>query len=79
MTDYLPEDHIAYRIQRAKETSTHDGVRRKFGKLFVKTGKLERSLAKHYTDYLLKGTREIIMISLITIVVLLLLKTNTKS
>ena len=57
MTDYLPEDHIAYRLQLAKETSTHDGVRRKFGQPFVKTGKLERSLAKHYTDLFTKRNK----------------------
>ncbi len=30
--------------------STHSGVRQKFGQLFVKTGKINRTLAKHYTD-----------------------------
>ena len=96
MTDYLPEDYIAYRLQRAKETileveihiqnefwntavnrmyyacfqavgvllikhgietSTHEGVRRKFVQLFVKTGMLERSLAKHYTDLFTKRNK----------------------
>ena len=84
MTDYLPEDYIVYRLQRAKETireveihiqnefwntavnrmyyacfyavgallikhgvktSRHEGARQKFGQLFVKTGKVDRSLA----------------------------------
>ncbi len=30
--------------------STHSGVRQKFGQLFVKTGKISKTLAKHYTD-----------------------------
>ena len=93
MTDYLPEDYIVYRLQRAKETireveihiqnefwntavnrmyyacfyavgallikhgvktSRHEGARQKFGQLFVKTGKVDRSLAKHYTDLFVK-------------------------
>lgn len=32
------------------ESSSHTGVRQLFGKLFVKTGKFDKSLAKHYTD-----------------------------
>jgi len=89
MTNYLPEDFIKYRIERAKETveevkthienkfwntainrmyyacfyavgalimkynveaSSHSGVRQQFGQLFVKTGKFDRELAKHYTE-----------------------------
>lgn len=30
-------------------TSSHTGVRQKFGQLFVQTGKIDVSLAKHYT------------------------------
>lgn len=32
------------------EASTHAGIRQKFGEHFVKTGKVERELAKHYTE-----------------------------
>lgn len=32
------------------KTSSHSGTRQKFGQLFVKTGKVDRNLAKHYTD-----------------------------
>lgn len=32
------------------ETSSHSGTRQKFGQLFVKSGKVDRDLAKHYTD-----------------------------
>lgn len=32
------------------QVSTHNGVRQKFGKHFVKTGKFDRNLAKHFTD-----------------------------
>lgn len=37
-------------IQHGIKASTHSGIRQKFGQLFVKTGKIDRSLAKHYTD-----------------------------
>jgi len=96
MTDYLPKDYIAYRLQRAKETikevethiqnefwntavnrmyyacfyavgallikhgvetTRHEGARQKFGQLFVKTGKVDRSLAKHYTDLFVKRNK----------------------
>lgn len=30
-------------------TSSHSGARQKFGQLFVKTGKIDKNLAKHYT------------------------------
>lgn len=36
--------------QHKIEASTHAGVRQKFGEHFVKTGKVERELAKHYTE-----------------------------
>ncbi|HOG20338.1 MAG TPA: HEPN domain-containing protein [Salinivirgaceae bacterium] len=32
------------------EASSHAGVRQKFGQVFVKSGKFDRKLAKHYTD-----------------------------
>ena len=32
------------------EVSSHAGVRQKFGQHFVKAGKFDRNLAKHYTD-----------------------------
>lgn len=32
------------------DTSTHAGVRQKFGQLFVKTGKIDKILARHYTN-----------------------------
>ena len=38
-------------------TSTHSGTRQKFGELFVKTGKIERYLGKHYSDLFEKRTK----------------------
>ncbi len=32
------------------EVASHSGIRQKFGQLFVKTGKFDKDLAKHYTD-----------------------------
>lgn len=32
------------------DVSTHAGVRQKFGQLFVKTGKIDKNLARHYTN-----------------------------
>jgi len=32
------------------EASSHAGIRQKFGQLFVKTGIIDKGLAKHYTD-----------------------------
>ncbi|MFW5822170.1 MAG: HEPN domain-containing protein [Tangfeifania sp.] len=32
------------------EVSSHSGVRQKFGEHFVKTGKIDRGLAKHFTE-----------------------------
>jgi len=32
------------------DVSSHSGVRQKFGECFVKTGKIDRELAKHFTD-----------------------------
>jgi len=32
------------------ETSSHSGMRQKFGQLFVKTGKIDRTLGKHYSE-----------------------------
>lgn len=33
-----------------RSNKSHAGVRQKFGQLFVKTGIVEKRLAKHYTD-----------------------------
>ncbi len=32
------------------DVSSHSGVRQKFGEHFVKTGKIDRNLAKHFTE-----------------------------
>jgi len=32
------------------EVSSHSGVRQKFGEYFVRTGKVDRDLAKHFTE-----------------------------
>ncbi len=32
------------------EVSSHSGVRQKFGETFVKTGRINRDLAKHFTE-----------------------------
>jgi len=32
------------------EVSSHSGVRQKFGEYFVRTGKIDRDLAKHFTE-----------------------------
>jgi uncharacterized protein (UPF0332 family) len=32
------------------KVSTHAGIRQQFGKLFVKEGKFDKTLAKHYTE-----------------------------
>ena len=37
-------------VKHEIETSSHSGVRQQFGQLFVKTGKFDKKLAKHYTD-----------------------------
>ena len=37
-------------VKNGVETSSHSGTRQKFGQLFVKIGKVDRELAKHYTD-----------------------------
>jgi uncharacterized protein (UPF0332 family) len=37
-------------VKHGVETSSHSGTRHKFGQLFVKTGKVDKNLAKHYTD-----------------------------
>ena len=36
-------------IKHKIHTSSHSGVRQKFGLHFVQTGKIEKNLAKHYT------------------------------
>ncbi len=37
-------------VKHEIETSSHSGTRQKFGQLFVKTGKIDRALGKHYSD-----------------------------
>jgi uncharacterized protein (UPF0332 family) len=37
-------------IKNQVNPSSHSGVRQKFGQLFVKTGIIEKTLAKHYAD-----------------------------
>lgn len=37
-------------LKHGVETSSHTGSRQKFGQLFVKTGKVDKTLAKLYTD-----------------------------
>ncbi len=32
------------------DVSSHSGVRQKFGEYFVRTGKIDRNLAKHFTE-----------------------------
>lgn len=36
--------------QNGIEVSSHQGVRQKFGEHFVKTGKFDKTLAKHFTE-----------------------------
>jgi len=40
------------------EVSSHSGVRQKFGEYFVRTGKIERNLAKHFTELSEKRHKE---------------------
>lgn len=44
-------------IKEGVETSSHSGVRQKFGELFVKTGLVSRDLAKHYSDLFEKRSK----------------------
>ena len=37
-------------VKQGIETSSHSGTRQKFGQLFVKTGKIDKNLAKHFTE-----------------------------
>lgn len=37
-------------VKNGIETSSHTGTRQKFGQLFVKTGKVDKILAKHYAE-----------------------------
>ncbi|HNZ72445.1 MAG TPA: HEPN domain-containing protein [Prolixibacteraceae bacterium] len=49
---------IALLVKNDIETTTHDGVRNQLGKVFVKTGIIEKQLGKLYSklfDYRLKG------------------------
>jgi uncharacterized protein (UPF0332 family) len=44
-------------ITQNVESSSHSGTRQKFGELYVKTGKIDRILAKHYTDLFEKRSK----------------------
>jgi len=44
-------------ITQNVESSSHSGTRQKFGELYVKTGKIDRTLAKHYTDLFEKRSK----------------------
>ena len=44
-------------IKHGINTSSHKGARQKFGQHFVKTSKIDRSLAKHYTDLFVKRSK----------------------
>jgi uncharacterized protein (UPF0332 family) len=37
-------------IKEKIDVSSHSGARQKFGEYFVKTGKIDRELAKHFTE-----------------------------
>jgi len=37
-------------VKNGIETSSHSGTRQKFGQVFVKTGQIDKSLGKHYTE-----------------------------
>lgn len=37
-------------VQNNIEVASHQGVRQKFGEYFVKTGKFDKTLAKHFTE-----------------------------
>lgn len=37
-------------VKHGIETGSHSGCRQKFGQLFVQKGKIDKELAKHYTD-----------------------------
>lgn len=39
------------------ETLSHAGLRQKFGQLFIKTGKIDRNLGKHFSDLFEKRTK----------------------
>ena len=40
----------ALMVKHNVQVSTHAGIRQQFGKLFVKEGKFDKALAKHYTE-----------------------------
>jgi uncharacterized protein (UPF0332 family) len=44
-------------IKHGIHTSSHKGARQKFGQYFVKTDKVNRSLAKHYADLFVKRSK----------------------
>ena len=37
-------------VKDSIDVSSHSGVRQKFGEYFVRTGKIDRNLAKHFTE-----------------------------
>lgn len=37
-------------VKHGIDTSSHSGCRQKFGQLFVQNGKIDKKLAKHYTE-----------------------------
>ena len=37
-------------IKHGVETASHSGARQQFGKIFVKTGKINKELAKHFSE-----------------------------
>ena len=37
-------------LKNGIETSSHSGTRQKFGQFFVRTGKIDKTLAKHFTS-----------------------------
>ena len=44
-------------IKHGVETASHSGTRQKFGEQFVKTGLVNRDLAKHYSDLFEKRSK----------------------
>lgn len=44
-------------IKQGVVTASHSGLRQKFGQLFIKTGKINRELGRHYSDLFEKRHR----------------------
>jgi len=49
------------------DVSSHSGLRQKFGEKFVKSGKFDQFLAKHFTDLAVKEIKVTIMISMTSV------------